>query len=157
LFAGLTDVTTHRSLRNRHPSASNAQQAFAGKSASNSTARSSITSKIKLNNLAAATSSSLHEREPTMTENPKGQILGKLAESRQLLKEAASYEISVAVLRADIEHLEAELLSLMGDGPQAKNGRTRPQVLQKNRGHFGGWNARGRRLDRQAGRTDDPP
>jgi hypothetical protein len=31
LFAGLTDVTTHRSLRNRHPSASNAQQAFAGK------------------------------------------------------------------------------------------------------------------------------
>ena len=81
---------------------------------------------IKLNNLAA-TSSSLHEREPTMTENPKDQILGKLAESRQLLKEAASDETSVAVLRADIEHLEAELLSLMGDGPQAKNTRTRPQ------------------------------
>jgi hypothetical protein len=50
-----------------------------------------------------------------MTENPKDQILGKLAESRQLLKEAASDETSVAVLRADIEHLEAELLSLMGD------------------------------------------
>jgi hypothetical protein len=28
LFAGLTDVTTHRSFGNRHPSASNAQQAF---------------------------------------------------------------------------------------------------------------------------------
>jgi hypothetical protein len=63
----------------------------------------------------------------TMTENPKDQILGKLAESRQLLKEAASDETSVAVLRADIEHLEAELLSLMSYGPQAKNTRTRPQ------------------------------
>src|ERR1700684_1357882 len=36
LFAGLTDVTTHRSLRNRHPSASNEQQAFAGKRYSSS-------------------------------------------------------------------------------------------------------------------------